>query len=367
MFTEKNFPTAISGEELDAYLANAWYRMGQSIFTCHFLFFEESLYSPVWTRLPLKGYTFRKSLRKIIHRNQQEFRTVFRPAVLDEEKERLFQVYRTNFKGRLSATLKESLQDNRDFNIYATYEVAVYHGSRLVAFSFFDLGRKSLASIKGVYDPAYAPYSLGLYTMLAEIQYGLDQDFDYFYPGYVVPGYNRFDYKLRIGKPEEIEYYDLKLRRWRPNNLFREDQLPVRVLTGKLGEPVQALSIMGIPAQVLYYPAYEAHVFGFSNERFLESPLFIHIFSHVFPRPRFIVYYDLWKEKFFFTHCMPFEDLGFYFEYSMQFDTGESRHFLDFILKKTQITETRDVWEIARLASHLSTLIKRPADKGFLK
>ena len=28
---------------------------------------------------------------------------------------------------------------------------------------------------------------------------------DYYYPGYVVPGYHRFDYKLKIG---EVEFYD---------------------------------------------------------------------------------------------------------------------------------------------------------------
>lgn len=367
MFTEKQFPSSISGEELDTYLANAWYRMGQAIFTCHFLFFEDNLFSPLWTRLPLKGYQFRKSLRKIISRNQQKFRTIFRPAVLDDEKENLFQKYRSKFNGRLSPTLKDNLLDNREYNIYATYEVAVYEKDRLVAFSFFDLGRNSLASIKGVYEPDFAADSLGLYTMLQEIQFGLDQGFEYFYPGYVVPGFSRFDYKLRIGKPEEVQFYDLKYRRWRPYSLFQAEQLPVRVLTEKLSEAAIALNQMGINCQILFYPAYEANIFGYANEQFLESPLFLNIFSNVFPRPRFIVYYDLWREKFYFTHCMPFEDLGFYFEYSMQFDTFEARHFLDFILKKSLIRETTNVWEIARLAAHISTLIKPPGFRGLLK
>ena len=44
MFTEKHVPDSITGEELDDYLDRGWYRMGQSIFTCHFLFFNDSLY-----------------------------------------------------------------------------------------------------------------------------------------------------------------------------------------------------------------------------------------------------------------------------------------------------------------------------------
>jgi len=119
MFTEKHFPTSISDEDLDGYLDRAWYRMGQAIFTCHFLFFEENLYSPLWTRLPLEGYVFRKSLRKIINKVHQEFRVVVRPGVIDDEKEQLFQAYRNNFKGMMSPTLKASLLDNSDFNIFS--------------------------------------------------------------------------------------------------------------------------------------------------------------------------------------------------------------------------------------------------------
>jgi arginine-tRNA-protein transferase len=367
MFTEKYFLPSISGNELDAYLEKAWYRMGQAIFTCHFLFFDNNLFSPVWTRLPLEGYQFRKNLRKLIRKNQQRFRTVVRRAEIDEEKEQLFQQYRIRFNGQMSPTLRHNLLDDKDFNIYNTYEVAVYDETRLVAFSFFDAGNKSLASIKGVYDPEYAAWSLGFYSMLLEIQFGLEQGYAYYYPGYIVPGNPRFDYKLRMGQAHETEFYDLKHRRWRPFTLFQEELLPVRVLSQKLSEAAYALQQMGVHNQMYYYPAYEANIFGFENERFLESPLFLAVFNNVFPRPRFIIYYDLWQEKFFFTHCMPLEDMGFYFEYSMQFDTGKACHFLDFILKKTQIAETADVWMIARIAAHLSSLLKPPGFQRLLK
>lgn len=367
MFTQKHFPASITGEELDDYLNRAWYRMGQAIFTCHFLFFDDNLYSPVWTRLPLEGYQFRKSLRKIFKRIHQDFRVVVRPAVIDEEKESLFQHYRNNFNGKLSATLTASLLDNHLFNVFATYEVAVYSDSRLVAFSFFDLGKTSLASIKGVYDPGYASYSLGLFTMLQEIQFGMELDYKFFYPGYVVPGYDRFDYKLRIGRPNEVQYFDLKSGFWLSYDQFRPETVPVKVLSEKLMAVGQQLVQQNIACQMLYYPAYEANIFGYTDERFLESPLFLNIFSNVFPRPRFIVYYDLWKETYVFTHCMPFEDLGFYFEYSMQFDTMEARHFLDFILEKTKIAETREIGEIVRLSRHISKLIRPPGVRGFSK
>ena len=234
MFTEKQFLTSISGIELDRYLDSGWYRMGQIIFTCHFLFFENNLYSPIWIRLPLSGYNFRKSLRKIKRQVEQQFRVEVRPGIIDPFKENVYQKYRHSFRGDLAPTLLESLQDNGPFNIYNSMCVEVFHGKKLVAFSFFDVGEKSLASIQGVYDPAYSDHSLGFYTMLVEIQYGLDHGFVYYYPGYIVPGFSRFDYKLRVGKKEEIEFYDLKSRTWLNFTSFSKENIPVEVLSQKL-------------------------------------------------------------------------------------------------------------------------------------
>ena len=39
-------------------------------------------------------------------------------------------------------------------------------------------------------------YSLGFYTMLLEIDFGIKSGAEYYYPGYVVPNYFKFDYKL---------------------------------------------------------------------------------------------------------------------------------------------------------------------------
>lgn len=308
--------------------------------------------------MPLEGYSFRKSVRKILNRVDSQFQTVVRAAEINPEKEELYQRYRQHFKGKLAPTLKNSLQDDLEFNIFHSMEVAVYEGSKLIAFSVFDLGKDSLASIKGVYDPQYGGYSLGIYTMLREIRYGLENGFRFYYPGYIVPGYDRFDYKLRIGKREELEFFNLKTRQWHSFGIFSKEHILVDVLTDKLTSLGWGLSGHHISCQMLYYPAYEAHIFGYENDRFLEAPLFLNIFNNIFPRPRFIVFYDIWKEKYVFCHCMPFEDLGFYFEYSMQFDTHDARHFLDFILKKSKIVETDSLQTVVKIAADISKLLK---------
>ncbi|MEO1263273.1 MAG: arginine-tRNA-protein transferase [Bacteroidota bacterium] len=358
MFTEKQHLTSISGIELDQYLNNGWYRMGQIIFTCHFLFFEENLYSPIWTRLPLKDYRFRKSLRKLKKSAESRFKVAIKDGKVTAAKEKLYQIYRKGFNGELAPSLMESLQDNSTFNVYNSKSVEVYDGANLIAFSFFDVGATSIASIQGIYHPAYARHSLGFYTMVREIQYGLNRNFEFYYPGYIVPGNERFDYKLRIGKKEEVEFYDLKSRSWKKFIHFSNQNIPVEILGKKLTTLGWELSKENISCQILYYPAYDARIFGQHEERLLESPLFLNLFNNIFHQPKFIAYYDIWKEKFIFCHTIVRDELHDYFEYSDKYDKYSSRHFLDFIAQKSKLIETSNPGEITTMAKSLRTLMK---------
>ncbi len=182
MFTDKYYPDRIAAESLDTYLEKGWYRMGQSIFTTHFLSFDRRFYSAIWIRLALNNYVFSKRLRKLCRRNEELFRCEYGPMRLDEEKEALYQRYRNTFPGVLSYSLKEALLDEEESNVYSTWEVRLYQEEQLVAFSFFDIGQHSAASIQGVYSPDYRGYSLGFYTMLLEIKWCMSQGMNHYYP-----------------------------------------------------------------------------------------------------------------------------------------------------------------------------------------
>lgn len=308
MITEREYPKKILPEELDLYLAKGWYRMGQSIFTCHFLWFGERLYSAIWLRLGLENFSFNKKQRKILNRNKKQFNYIYRPARLTRDKEILYQKYKASFDGRLAQSLKESLQDGADFNIYNTYEICVFNQEKdLVAFSFFDVGKKSIASIQGIYDHDYAAYSLGYYTMLLEMQYGLEQQMSHYYPGYVVPGYRRFDYKKRIG---EVDYYDIKLKKWRtydkqnpPHSPLKQIELKIEYLQKKLDTYITTKKCM--------YPLFEANLFGFWQAPYLEHPVFLWCMPRRINMSYITVVYDLLKEHYVLLRCSQFDDLPF--------------------------------------------------------
>ncbi|MCO6477855.1 MAG: arginine-tRNA-protein transferase [Phaeodactylibacter sp.] len=332
MFAEKHYPEVMIPEELDAYLAKGWYRMGQTIFTTHFLCFGRAFYSAIWIRLPLRGYRFRKSLRKQFRRNQQRFHTKVGPASLNPEKEQIYRRYKTSFPGVLAPSLKDSLLDGEDFNIYNTYEVAVYDSGKLVALSFFDLGKHSAASIMGIYDPAYGKHSLGFYTMLMEIDYCMQRGLQFFYPGYIVPGYPRFDYKLRIGSVEDIQYYDLRTSAWQPYAQLTPSDVPLKMMETRLGEMQKFLIENNFWSQKLYYPLFEANLFGFWHAPYFDYPAFLLCSPRQNTNNYLMAVFDPREESYRLMRCSLFDDLQFYFNEAYTDSFDRRKHFLELVV-----------------------------------
>ena len=272
MFSAKKYPDHLSPEELDEYLYQGWYRLGQAIFTTQFLFFESRVFNAVWIRLDLRGLQFSKSNRKILRTCYKTFEIHYQPLKLTDEKELLYQKYRSDFPGILAPSLKESLQEEFTYNIYDSWEVTLRDQGRLIAYSVFDCGKTSLASIIGVYDPDYRKYSLGMATLLLEIQYGVEKGYEWFYPGYVVPGNPRFDYKLRSGSTQS---YDLYTRHWLPSELVLSEILPFELIRQKIMAFSDILTENGKLHKVINNLILEANFYQTEEMEFIDAPCFL--------------------------------------------------------------------------------------------
>jgi len=344
MITEIHYPETLAPEKLDEYLARGWFRMGAMIFTCHYLCFHNELYSAVWARLPLEHYKFRKSLRKIMNRNSDRFRTIIRPAIFDEEKENLYELHKTRFEGYIAPSLRESLFGNGEKeNIYNTWETCIYDGDKLIGASFFDLGADSLASIMGLYDPSYERFSLGFFTMLLEITYGQGKDMKYYYPGYVVPGYGRFDYKLRIG---EVEYYNVRKKEWYPYEEVVLEELPSEKIHTKLGELKTALNQKELPHQQLVYQLYDKKLFGFEEMKYYRAPLLLRCAMSADKRKWLVVDFDFLKDCYRVCLVSRFEE-PLAFIYDLFDDVDVERCILEFLFQEEVLLEHKDPIEIA--------------------
>jgi len=263
---------SISSTELDRYLEKGWYRMGLSIFTTQYLIFNKKIYTAVWLRVPMFGYTLRKSHRKLINKIEKKFTVKINNAQITDEKELLFEEYKLNFKGDLYSSLKMYMQDNENFNIYDTKECCIYDGEELIAFSFFDIGDKSSAGILAAYNHSYSNYSLGIYTMLKEMLFSKQNNLEYYYPGYFVPGYHRFDYKCNLGATEYFDYYT---KNWLPLENFNPDNNLSTVLKSKVSRLYERIKQNGVNTFITLYKGWELGDFCNNEGQIYNHPVFL--------------------------------------------------------------------------------------------
>lgn len=306
MLVEYYFPQSLSPARLDRYLAGGWFRSGPSLFRAKVLCLEGRMYSVVNIRIQLEQYTYSKSLRKIMNRNQDRFRVEVGHATVDDAKERLYAFQKQRFKGFIFDSLDELLFSGNSPFVYDTREIRIYDDAKLVAASYFDQGQQSTASLLGLYDPAYSRYSLGIYTMLQEIRYATSQGHKYYYPGYVLKGYSGFDYKLRLGN---VSYYNWQ-GRWRPFDRVADEQFIVPFLESKIREAETHLRINELPFTKQYYPFFSIGYLNMADEEFLRSPVYLLIATESLQdRTRYLVLeYVLEEDLYFLSWVTPDRD-----------------------------------------------------------
>ena len=170
MFAKLTFPDSLHPHELDDYLANGWFRMGQTIFTTNFLKFSGIIYSAIWLRIDLSTFEKSKTQQKLEKLNAA-FKVVIQPIQFSEKQENLFQKYRNHITFDASPSLENLLFNNGENDVFNTYEVSVYDQEKLIATGFFDLGDNTSAGITCFYDPDYKKHSLGKFLMYQKIDF----------------------------------------------------------------------------------------------------------------------------------------------------------------------------------------------------
>jgi arginyl-tRNA--protein-N-Asp/Glu arginylyltransferase len=294
-------PDRLTPEDLDDYLSQGWFRIGQALMTCRVVQFDGELRPAIWTRLPLLTHRFGKNARRVITRNKEQFRLEFGPVVIDDEREDLYQRYRQIARGERSSTLVDFLYGESDRDVFNTNEVRVWNRNRLVAFSWFDLGRSSLQSLIGVYDPQYSKNSLGFFTMLAEVEYAQERGYEYHYPGYVLPGDPAMDYKLRLGSVEFLHPWQ---REWRPLPELEGVPLATDRLDQALHAAKAALGALGIPAELRRYPWFEAPAWQPDLAACLDQPLVLECFPGRRGSSLLLVAHEVDRGSFVLLRCL---------------------------------------------------------------
>ncbi len=219
-------PKSLSGERLDRYLADGWYRQGQGMFTTYSTISRKNLMSAPWIRIDTSDYTLGKNLRRLKNKNDRHLSYHIGQANITPYREEMFQAFRAYFKGEFYESLRSALycyQSTRE-TIFDTREITFYKDGELVGYSYFDVGGESVASILNIYTQEHLQHSIGMYSILLQLQWCQQHGKRYYYPGYAMPENPRFDYKLRV---QGVNYLDQRSGQWRPWTEYRLENCPL--------------------------------------------------------------------------------------------------------------------------------------------
>ncbi len=193
------YPESITGKQLDVFLAKGWYRMGQGIFTTNYVIQEDKFFRVYWLRYNLQTLVFGKQAR-LVKKAAEKFSISVKPLMVTEELEQLYRLYKSGLSFEPAESVQSWLFDIQPTNIYDSYVIEIRDNGLLIAAGIFDQGHNSIAGILNFYHPSYKRNSLGKYLMLLKIQHARKMGKLWYYPGYIVKDYPKFDYKLFVDK-----------------------------------------------------------------------------------------------------------------------------------------------------------------------
>ena len=207
------FAYSVTPELLDHLLAHGWRHFG-----VYFYRYSRDSYGgqprhvlPV--RVNLHKFRQSKIQRRVWRKNQTLYCDI-RPATVDDERIDLFERHKARFTHNIPASIYEFISEEPANMPTVCREVGIYDGNKLLAISFLDIGTESVSTIYGMFDPDYSAYSLGLYTMLCEIDYAQKLGKSYYYHGYCHTAPSFYDYKKRFSGLEKFDWQTETWRDW---------------------------------------------------------------------------------------------------------------------------------------------------------
>jgi len=340
------FLNQIKQERLDAYLEKGFFRNANLMFRTQLLPIDGKLNNVINIRIDLQNHHLPKRMSKLLRKNNKIFTITIGDICITPQKEALFAAHAHRFKGFLYKSLRHLLYGDQNMSVFDTREICVFDNEKLVAFSFFDIGKSSMASILGVFDESYGKYSLGTYTMLLEMQWALQHQYHYYYPGYIMDQSRDFEYKLKLG---DVEYMHWD-RGWLPFEDKIPEDFPGCIINKKLAVIEKFLKIKGIKYAKFLYPYFSlGHIDIGGLPMFVSQPL--HFYIPISNSKKFRIIIEPLLEKNAYHVALVEKDklYNMYIRQHQMRNTQVHRREYNKVLYYHEIYKTNDIEEIPAL------------------
>lgn len=205
LINEEFYVDYLLPEQMDSLWANGWRHFGTHFFRYNVGFLIDDLRFVLPLRIRLADLSFSKSQRRVLRRNA-DLGVTIGPISIDEPSEVLFHRHKTRFNHGVPESIFNFVSTRPAASPCEAKEIRVTKNGELIAVSYFDVGRNSTSGIYAMFEPAITDRSLGIFTMLKEIEYSLETGCDFYYQGYAYQGTSFYDYKKRFRGTEAFDW-----------------------------------------------------------------------------------------------------------------------------------------------------------------
>lgn len=195
----------VSAGDLDLLLARGWRHFGTEFFRYNLGFYGFDIRRVLPLRIRLSRFSLSKSQRRVLRKNA-DLKVIFRPIEITPAAESLFHTHKGRFLTGTPDSLYDFLSREPAVSPCEGKEVSVYKENELVAVSYFDVGGSTLSGIYAMFEPRESTRSLGIFTMLKEIEYAIETGREFYYQGYAYEGESFYDYKKRFRGTEVFDW-----------------------------------------------------------------------------------------------------------------------------------------------------------------
>lgn len=158
-------------------------------------------------RVEVDSFEPNRSMRRTLKRNE-DLRVIVQQPTVTREHMQLYDRYHADMAGRKGWTLRQSdpidylltfVEGHRTFG----HEMLFFVERRLVLVTLVDILPRAISAVYTYYDPDERQRSLGVYSILRQIELARSRQVPYLYLGYRVEGNASMRYKARY-RPHQL-------------------------------------------------------------------------------------------------------------------------------------------------------------------
>lgn len=175
-------------------------------------------------RVPVARFVPSRSQRRALRRNTDVEMTVSEPR-LDDERFELFLRYQDSQHDGTMITSRAGYEHFLVAGFAGAVEMSYRVAGRLVGVGIVDMTDRALSSVYFYFDPNERRRSLGVYSILQEIELCRSRSLSHWYAGFYVADCRKMTYKADY-RPHEFLHADGVWREWHPasaNNVSAAD------------------------------------------------------------------------------------------------------------------------------------------------